>query len=233
MGGRGCPVSLSSTAIWQAVPVLSETVGSYLRRRLRQHTDDTYMGVPLWKFPEDLRVYEHLLWEMRADAVIELGTGPGGSALWLRDRLQALAAHGRIAGPWHVVTVDVTEPEIELPEEVTFVQGDLTDPELPDRVVALLPQGARPFVIEDSAHVYETTLAALTGFSRFVPLGGFFVVEDGVVDVEELRVNPDWPHGVLPAIRDWLATDPGFVVRDDLAHYGVTCHPGGFLQRTS
>jgi cephalosporin hydroxylase len=88
-------------------------------------------------------------------------------------------------------------------------------------------------VIEDSAHEYETTLAALTGFSDLVPPGGFFVVEDGCVDVEELRLSPDWPRGVLPALHDWLQTSAGqqFTVRRDLELYGVSCHPEGFLQR--
>ncbi len=47
--------------------------------------------------------------------------------------------------------------------------------------------------------MYDTTRAALEGFARFVPPGGFFVVEDGCVDDEELRFD-EWPRGVLPAV---------------------------------
>ena len=88
-------------------------------------------------------------------------------------------------------------------------------------------------MIEDSAHVYETTYASLAGFARFVPPGGFFVVEDGCVDVDEMRLSPDWPRGVLPALHDWLGTPrgQGFRVRRDLELYGISCHPEGFLQR--
>ena len=100
-----------------------------------------------------------------------------------------------------------------------------------DRVVALVPPGARCMVIEDSAHEYDTTLASLRGLAHLVPRGGFFVVEDGCVDVEELRLDPAWPRGVLPAVHDWLTTEPGFHVRRDLELYGVSCHPEGFLQR--
>ena len=89
-------------------------------------------------------------------------------------------------------------------------------------------------MIEDSAHEYDTTYAALERFSRFVPAGGFFVVEDGCVDVDALRLDEAWPRGVLPALHDWLATGQGraFRVRRDLELYGVSCHPEGFLQRT-
>jgi len=31
--------------------------------RIEQHRHETYAGVPLMKFPEDLRTYERILWE--------------------------------------------------------------------------------------------------------------------------------------------------------------------------
>jgi hypothetical protein len=60
------------------------------------------------------------------------------------------------------------------------------------------------------------------------------VVEDACVDVERLRIADDWPRGVSPALQAWLDGEAhGFVVRRDLELYGITCHPGGFLQRVS
>ena len=211
--------------------------------RARQHTTDSYAGVVMAKFPEDLRTYEHLLWEMRADVVVEIGSSFGGSALWFRDRLRTMSAYGRIDSV-KVISIDLdhadalpavraADPSYE--ETITFVQGDVCDPQLPGRVAALIPAGARCLVVEDSAHVYDTTLAALRGFADLVPVGGYFVVEDGCVDVEEMRLDEFWPRGVLPAIADWRRTPEGkrFRVRRDLELYGMSCHPGGFLQRTS
>lgn len=116
---------------------------------------------------------------------------------------------------------------------ITLVEGDVTDSELPDQVEALLPTGARCLVVDHSAHIAETTTAALRGFARFVPPGGFFVVEDGYVDLEELRFRDDLPRGVLPAVREWLQTAEGqqFRVREDLALYGITANPSGMLER--
>jgi cephalosporin hydroxylase len=209
--------------------------------RLDRHFADSYMGVRLLKFPEDLRVYEHLLWEMRADTVIEIGAENGGSALWFRDRLEALARYGRVSDP-HVISIDIAperareglaavDPSHE--ERITLLQGDVLDPQLPARVRTLLSPDARCFVIEDSAHVHATSLAALRGFADFVPVGGWFVVEDGCVDVDALRPSEDWPRGVQLAIAEWLASPEGvgFAQRRDAELYGLTCHPGGFLQR--
>lgn len=211
--------------------------------RASQHTTDSYAGVRMEKFPEDLRTYEHLLWQTRANVVIEIGTRFGGSALWFRDRLRAMRAYGRIAAP-RVVSIDIAQKEAvagilaadpQYEETITFLEADVRDPALPERVARELPCGARCLVVEDSAHVYDTTYAALLGFSRFVPVGGYLVVEDGCVDIEEMRLNDSWPRGVLPAIADWLSTPDGeaFRVRRDLELYGMSCHPGGFLQRMS
>lgn len=215
---------------------------AYWLARAEQHTEDSYAGVRLSKLPEDLRVYEHLLWKARPDTVIEIGTQEGGSALWLRDRLRALRSYRRINNRPRVITIDVdqslsrarlTAADPDHAGEIDLIEADITDPRLPARVEAMLSADARCLVIEDSAHVFATTAAALRGFSRFVPPGGFIVVEDGCVDIELMRLRPDWPRGVLPAIQEWLATPQGreFEVRRDLELYGVSCHPRGFLQR--
>lgn len=118
--------------------------------------------------------------------------------------------------------------------DIVLLEGSVTDPGLPARVAEHVPAGSRCLVVEDTAHTHETTLASLQGFAEFVPLKGFFVVEDGCVDVDALRVSEDWPRGVLPAVGEWLAGAGGsFRVRSDLELYGVTCHPGGFLQRVA
>lgn len=228
-------------AIAPAAP--ATTLRDYWIARADQHTRDRYLGVGLSKFPEDLRVYEQLLWLARPDVVIELGAQEGGSTLWLRDRLRTLASYGQVAAP-HVIAVDV---ELErarenLPavdsayaETITLVEGDVRDPEVRAAVGRAIAPGARCFVIEDSAHVSATTRAALELYADLVPVGGFFVVEDGCVDVDWMRLNASWPRGVLPALHDWLATEAGdcFRIRRDLETYGISCHPEGFLQRVA
>jgi cephalosporin hydroxylase len=209
--------------------------------RIYQCVLDEYMGAPLCKFPEDLRVYEHLLSATAPQVVVEIGAYGGGSALWFRDRLRTLATYGRVADPL-VVTVeidpfeatmklDAADPEWRM--SIHLVEGDVRDPDTAERVAQLVPEGASTLVIEDSAHTYETTLAALTYYSRFVQPDGFFVVEDGSVDVEELRLYDDLPRGVLPAVADWLLGEQGraFRVRRDLELYGLTTNPQGYLQR--
>ncbi len=221
---------------------LSDSLHTYWRKRAPQVMFDSYAGVGMFKFPEDLRVYEHLLWESRANVVIELGAHCGGSTLWFRDRLRINESYGRISAP-KVIAIDIStslaERNIKAADPsggdlITLIEASVTDPELPDRVAAMVPPGSRCFVIEDSAHTYETTAASLRGFAKFVPEDGYLVVEDGCVDIDALRTDPQWPRGVLPAVDEWLGMPEaqGFVLRRELELYGFTCHPRGFLQRT-
>ena len=226
-----------------SVDLSHDDLRQYWVARAAQHTRDTYAGIPLSKFPEDLRVYEHLLWLDTPDTVIEIGTQFGASALWFRDRLRTLQSYGRLQRLPQVVTVDVDQSRAlaaladidpHFSNEIVVIEADVRDPATPERVAAVVRDDARCLVVDDSAHTEETTSAALRGFSRFVSAGGFFVVEDGCVDIEAMRIDPGWPRGVLPALTAWLLTHAGsrFEIRRDLEIYGITCHPQGFLQRT-
>ncbi|MGI8512190.1 MAG: CmcI family methyltransferase, partial [Solirubrobacteraceae bacterium] len=196
---------------------LDRPVEELWHERAEQVLYDTYAGVPLSKFPEDLRTYEHILWHCEVDVVVELGTNAGGSALWFRDRLRDFAAY-REGGRTQVISVDLgvdaathalAAVDPDYARTITLLSGDVRDPGLAEQVAGLVPAGVSCLVIDDSGHTYETTRAALDGFSGLVRPGGFFVVEDGCVDIEQMRVRDDWPRGVLPAVADWLATEPG------------------------
>jgi cephalosporin hydroxylase len=54
-------------------------VRQYWHKRVSSHKRDSYAGVRLAKFPEDLRVYEHLIWASKPNVVIEIGTLCGGA----------------------------------------------------------------------------------------------------------------------------------------------------------
>jgi cephalosporin hydroxylase len=232
-----------SLALPRAVSLpLDATVRELWLARTRQHFEDSYAGVRMLQFPEDLRVFEHLLWLSRPTVVIEIGVQFGGSTLWFRDRLRTLRQYRPGEGEVRVIAIDIdVEPAARalatadpgFAQTITLLEGNVLDPSLPESVAELVPGDARCMVVEDSAHTYETTRAALDGFARFVPPGGFLIIEDGCVDVEPLRADQGWPRGVLQGISDWLGRAEGadFVMRRDLEIYGITCHPHGFLQR--
>ena len=175
--------------------------------------------------------------------VVELGAYMGGSALWFRDRPRTLEGYGLIRNP-RVITIDVevggarealSAADPAWADSIELIEGSVTDPELAERVRALVGTDASTLVVDDSAHTFETTMGALEGYSELVSPGGFFVVEDTVNDIAEMRLSEDWPRGVLDAMEEWLASPAGsrFRIRRDMERYGLSCHPLGFLQRTA
>lgn len=201
-----------------------EPVRELWKRRLAQHTNDTYRGRSLCKMPEDLWTYLHLIEECRPEVILEIGSYGGGSAVWFADQLTAICGGGR------VVTIDRTVVQ-PIDGRVTILTGSLDDPAIVDAAHAIC-SGKRVMVSEDSAHTYETTTAALRKYEDLVPQGSWFVVEDGVVDEPDLTI---WNGGgVQPAIADFLASPAGSRFRQhDLSLYGMTTCHNGWLEAMS
>lgn len=219
-----------------------ESLAALWRSRVELHRRETYAGVGMSKFPEDLRTYERILWERAPRVVVEIGVEHGGSTLWLRDRLFDFQRYRSRPAPM-VIAVDIDLAEARrsfdgLPPEGTagieLLQGDVRDVDVIAEIGAMIPRDAEVLVIEDAQHDTATTLAALRGLAPLVRAGGYYVVEDTCVDIETLRVNEEWPRGCGVALEEWLANDPlgrRFRRRPDLQPYGLTCHPGGLVQR--
>jgi cephalosporin hydroxylase len=136
----------------------------------------TYKGVPTYKDPFDLALYQMLLWEQRPRALIEIGSKWGGSALWFADVLNNFGVDYRIH------SIDLEPPLGRDIPRVTFHRGDGRDlsAALPKALLAALP---RPLmVIEDADHRAATTLAVLRFFDPWLRPGEYIVIEDGIVD---------------------------------------------------
>ena len=151
------------------------SVREYWGKRLQSIESEKYRCWPCFKLPEDLWVYRRLIEQAHPAVIVELGTHHGGSALWFADQLSALCGKG------DVITVDLRERDVPTDDRITYVVGDLAD--MSDMVKEIV-DGRRAMVVEDAAHRYEVTLAALRLYEPLVPKGSYFVVEDTIVDTE-------------------------------------------------
>jgi cephalosporin hydroxylase len=210
--------------------------------RIQFRHRDSYAGIPISKFPEDLRTYEHLLWEQQPQVIIEVGVREGGSALWLRDRLFDFQRYRLGPAPFVLgLGIELSSARArfaELPPEgiagIELIEGDIADERVAGRVHSLVPHEARVLVIEDATGDAATTLAALKALAPLIRAHGYYVVGRTCVDIEMVRPGDDWPRGCGLALTEWLASDPlgrRFRRRPDLEPYGLTFHPGGVLQR--
>lgn len=190
-----------------------------------------YRGIHILKFPFDYMMYQMIITDIKPDLIIEVGTYGGGSAVYLADLLE-------INGKGEVHTIDVF-PEITVemstdqrhfvdhPRIKYFNQGydgyDLKNAEGFEKVL----------VIDDASHVYEDVLNSLNKFHHLVPVGSYFIVEDG--NCQQLYPTDNrWNGGPLRAVHEFLKTNDQFEIDRtycDMFGHDSTFNTDGYLKR--
>lgn len=184
--------------------------------------DTRFLGVPVWKNPMDLWLYQEMLHALRPDAVIEAGTKFGGSAYYFA-RLFDLVGHGQ------VITID-TEPQPGLPQHprITYLTGSSTDPAIAASVDELVG-GGKPLIVLDSSHRRRHVLEELRLWSPRVPVGWHIVVEDTHADGHPVTTR--FGRGPWDAVARFVAEDDAFVIDESMHKFFFTFNPRGYLKR--
>lgn len=174
-------------------------------------SDTRWRGVALDKSPFELALLPQLLFEQGIESVIELGTGAGGSALWLADHL---ALYGRRGA---VLTVDddpeALDPRLPAHPSIRAITGDCNRiaEALP---AALLDELPHPWLVIEDAH--SNVGGVLEHLEQHGLTGGDYVL---IEDTNEAMWDAwrDWPdtayiercRAKLGDVRRWLAGRPG------------------------
>lgn len=185
----------------------------------------TYKGVRCLKSPVDMALYMKLLWDLKPNLVLEIGSHSGGSALLLADLLSCFG----LETP--VISIDLKIPEGVQDDRVRFLEGNI---EQLEEVIAVhdLARYSHPwFVTEDSAHSYSGCMTALRVFRDLMKPGDVLAVEDGILD--ELGLSARYDGGPNRAIADFLEAHPDeFRIMTELCDaFGpnLTYNPNGYL----
>lgn len=190
--------------------------------------ENRYLGIVTQQSPTDVWITFELLHEVKPDVIIETGTLNGGSAALWATFLAQVSPQGR------VVTVDIEDNVREakdLPivkERVDFLVGSSTDPAIVADVTARVA-GKRAFVILDSDHRMPHVLDELRAYAPLVPVGGYVVVQDSIVNGHPL--SPHWGPGPYEAVEAFLAEDDRFIADRSRERMLLTLHPKGYLKR--
>ena len=186
-----------------------------------------YKGVRCLKSPIDIAIYLRLLWDLKPQLILEIGSHSGGSALLLADLADMLGLKARI------ISIDLEIPTGVQDPRITFLQGDVMALG-PVLEAAGIDEIAHPwFVTEDSAHSYQGCMAALDVFAARLIAGDILAMEDGVL--EDLGMAERYDGGPNRAIAEFLATHPGsFALAEDLCDMfgtNATHNPNGYLRK--
>jgi|TARA_B110000037_G_scaffold8912_1_gene9654 cephalosporin hydroxylase len=124
----------------------------------------------------DLAIYSMLLEELKPDVIIEIGSGKGGSAVWLADMTKILGLKSQI------YSYDINKPDFSYPN-VNFIEFDLNN--LNDNID--FPENKNwvgsKLIIEDA---HENISKVLNKIDSKVGAGDYLIVEDSDGKQKEL-----------------------------------------------
>jgi cephalosporin hydroxylase len=162
-----------------ALARLTRTVPEVLKRRAADPrgyassqgiaTCPTWAGLPLFKTAYDSLIYPALIAELSPGAIIELGSGSGGSALWLAD----ITSASRL--PARIISADISPVPVR-DKRIDFIQGDLND--IQAVLGSAVPCLPHPWLVIEDAHV--NVPGVLRFFDAAFEPGDYMIVEDSL-----------------------------------------------------
>lgn len=184
-----------------------------------------WLGIPTFKCPLDLWIYQEIIFKERPDLIIETGTENGGSALFL-------ACMCDLVGKGKVVTVDIESKEGR-PEHkrIEYLLGSSTSREIVDKLRNLIKEGDKVMVVLDSDHHKEHVLNELRIYNEFVSKGSYLIVED--TNINGHPVAPDFGPGPMEAVEEFLKGNKNFIIDKSKEKFYMTFNPKGYLRRSS
>jgi len=197
--------------------------------KLYYHTETTtwhntfWLGIHTDKCPLDLWNYQEIIFEVEPDVIIETGTGCGGSSLFFAS-ICDLINKGR------VISIDL-EDVSKKPQHkrIRYLSGSSISKEIEKQVQQLVSDDDKVLVDLDSDHTKEHVLQELTIYSKLVTPDSYIIVED-----TNLGGHPVKPHrypGPMEAVKEFLKTNPNFIIDKSREKFYLTFNPNGYLKR--
>jgi cephalosporin hydroxylase len=183
-----------------------------------------WMGVRILKNPMDLWVYQEILFEVKPDIVIEIGSANGGSTLYLANILDCLNS-GKI------ISIDIDRSNYKVSHErIVCITGDSLSEEVINEVKSLC-LNKKVLVIHDGDHTEESVYKNLIIYSEFVTSKSYFIVEDSIIDIFTVEEGIGGHSGPLNAVLEFLKVNQSFTIDDKREKYLLTYNQCGFLKR--
>ena len=164
-----------------------------------------------------------IIYEVKPDLIIEIGTNVGGGALYIADLLESIGN-----GIIHTIDLEIkSDPMLLEHNRIKLFSGgwESYDIELTRNFEKIL-------IIEDASHLYSDTLGVLNKFSSIVSENSYFIIEDGIIN--ELGLEKEYCGGPLRAIREFLPIHPEYIVDRkwcDMFGKNATFNVNGYLKK--
>lgn len=199
-----------------------------------------WAGVPIIRLPDDIAVFQELVWDYRPQRIIETGIARGGSLL-LDAAMQRMAGiEPRVLGI-DIAIYPHTRELIEghpLSDGIEMLESDSTIEAAVEVSRAFLGDAERALLVLDSNHTHDHVLGELRALAPLLPVGSYVLVADTIVEEFPAGhyVDRPWDRGNNPmtAAHAFLAERPDFELDADWSRRAlVTEFRDGILVRTA
>ena len=183
----------------------------------------SWFGVPVWKCPLDLWIYQEILFTVKPDLIIETGTALGGSALYYASLLDLL-------GKGQIVSVDI-EKRDGRPEHprITYLTGSSVDPEI-IMTIQRYAEGKKSILVNlDSDHSKTHVLREMELYGKIVTDGSYLIVEDTNINGHPVLTN--FGDGPYEAVEEYLKSHSEFSIDYEKEKFKVSFNTHGYLKK--
>ena len=134
-----------------------------------------WKGIPLYKSVYDFALISMILWELKPKTIFEMGSGEGGSAVWMADLCKTYGNED-----CSIYSMDIDPPQLRqflqwpiLKTKIFFLEGDTNEIE---KTFDDLSIYSHPWLILEDAHQNITGIVKL--FSEAMEKGDYLIIED-------------------------------------------------------
>jgi cephalosporin hydroxylase len=173
----------------------------------------SWLGAQFQASPQDAFIFQQLIWKIKPDLIIDLGTNTGGSALFFASIMSFYTDEGTVltidvkpfSGNWvskdRLLCRDCVNPSDNKlwKKYVQFIQGSTTDPQVIAKVNKYVLNSKTIFVSQDASHACDIVYQDLLNYAPFVSVNSYIVVQDTKLD----RITNS-ATGPLAAVRKFL-----------------------------
>lgn len=179
----------------------------------------SWMGIPFQKNVLDAWIYQELVFRIKPDVIVEIGSQNGGSTLYFAHLLDCI-------GAGVVVSIDIDRVLYKARHERII---DITGHSSGEWVIEKVSELCRDKVVlvnQDGGHSEDQVFRDLMNYSGMVSVGSYFIVEDTL-----LYPYAGLKEGPLMAINKFLEADHNFIIDRECERYILTANPSGYLRR--
>jgi cephalosporin hydroxylase len=184
-----------------------------------------WMGTLALKNPLDAWIYQEIIYDVKPDVIIEIGSAWGGSTMYFANLLDIL-------GKGIVISIDIDRTIYKVKHDrIIAITGNSSSPEVIGKTGDICRRKS-VLAIHDGDHHKEQVLKDLRNYCNFVSVNSYFIVEDSIVDLFKPGDGIGQLYeGPLKAVEQFVNENPDFVVDRERERYILTYNPKGFLRR--